>query len=656
MATTGQMKCDDCTAKTTSAARSVALTDCLGDAGYSGNGGNVAACEVGTFKSEAASSAACKDCAVGTFAAVAASTFCPACPNHSTSPAKSDEATDCACSVGYAGNITGSDMPADDKPADDKPADEKKKKRQMRRLMGKPSTAGDDSAATTITAIGSCDMCLAGTFKDSSGNGECTPCPANSNSSVGATLLNQCFGNVGYGGSGNSVSACSAGYSKKDAMSAADCTACSRGFSTNNLTTQAGCTACAVGFFSPIDGSPACIDCGEGSTTTSAGQYWCYVMKVMVRAKTSLRGYRIEEFDVPSVRSIFKNGVAKAFNVDALNVVITGITPYVPSTLLSSKAVLLGGAGSGTSAEGVTVQYAIKNVKTTQKDALIKNMETEDQTVFQEALVSGGMTDLQEIIVYDVESETQTAPSDSNATLVIDVTAAGMGDYQTYEDNTTYSPKHEAASVVGDDFPWWMWYSTLAMIFVLIGVIIYANLKRCHNQRVHDNLVREMGPDDIDKLSIVDEEDVPSPDCEMLTASKPASKSNRLPQSEDDERLLSLKSSSVAPAPAPECVRHNALPPLSKVAVQEDRIRDHFDIFDTDGSGLLSKDEFRVIMQLGDGGLDDEDFEELYCQIDANGVGEVDFEEYVAWAVAGHAGGADVDQQAFNAMHANPGM
>jgi hypothetical protein len=139
-------------------------------------------------------------------------------------------------------------------------------------------------------------------------------------------------------------------------------------------------------------------------------------MKVMVRAKTSLRGYRIEEFDVPSVRSIFKNGVAKAFNIDPLNVVITGITPYVPSNLLSSKAVLLGGAGSGTSAEGVTVQYAVKNVKTTQKDALIKNMETEDQTVFQQALVSGGMTDLQEIIVYDVESETQTAPSDSNVT------------------------------------------------------------------------------------------------------------------------------------------------------------------------------------------------------------------------------------------------
>jgi len=625
MATTGQMKCDDCTAKTTSAARSVALTDCLGDAGYSGNGGNVAACEVGTFKSEAASSAACKDCAVGTFAAVAASTFCPACPNHSTSPAKSDEATDCACSVGYAGNITGSDMPADDKPADDKPADEKKKKRQMRRLMGKPSTAGDDSAATTITAIGSCDMCLAGTFKDSSGNGECTPCPANSNSSVGATLLNQCFGNVGYGGSGNSVSACSAGYFKKEAMSAANCSACPRGFSTNNLTTQGSCTVCEAKSHSPFDGSPACIECPRGWTTDVAGQYFCYLIQIVVKVSTNLRGLSLKEFDTVSMRDIFKTAVAYAFSTSEMkelgvsvskeNVVITEASVYQPSTLLlsSDKPVLLGISGEGTSAKGVTVKYAVKNVRVDQKDALLEKMDEPRPDSFRQALVDAGMVTLQAIEVYELSAEVLPPPTDSNGTVPSTVVDSPRGNYEIPVDDTTHDGAHEPAAVrsVGDDFPWWMWFSCLVMLFIAISIIVYAQLKRCHNQRLHDDLVRDMG---VPKSTRIQEEE-PKGDPKGDAPFK------RRPQSEN----------SVAPDPFftfanPE----GGLPPLSHTD-EEMRLNDHFDTFDKDGSGLLSKEEFRSIMQLGGSGLSDEDFEELYGQIDSNLDGEIDFDEYVAW-------------------------
>ena len=55
-----------------------------------------------------------------------------------------------------------------------------------------------------------------------------------------------------------------------------------------------------------------------------------------------------------------------------------------------------------------------------------------------------------------------------------------------------------------------------------------------------------------------------------------------------------------------------------------------FDAFDEDGSGRLSKSEFREILQgtgLGGGELTDGDFEKVMSEVDVDGSGDIDIDE-----------------------------
>jgi hypothetical protein len=62
-----------------------------------------------------------------------------------------------------------------------------------------------------------------------------------------------------------------------------------------------------------------------------------------------------------------------------------------------------------------------------------------------------------------------------------------------------------------------------------------------------------------------------------------------------------------------------------------------FDVFDTDNSGALDKEEFRDIMSMQtnakvESTLTDAEFETLFEQVDSDGSGVVSFDEYFVWA------------------------
>ena len=60
----------------------------------------------------------------------------------------------------------------------------------------------------------------------------------------------------------------------------------------------------------------------------------------------------------------------------------------------------------------------------------------------------------------------------------------------------------------------------------------------------------------------------------------------------------------------------------------EDDIREAFRMFDTDGNGEISKEEFkRTMSKLGEM-LTDEQVDKLVAEVDINGDGNIDFEEF----------------------------
>ena len=70
---------------------------------------------------------------------------------------------------------------------------------------------------------------------------------------------------------------------------------------------------------------------------------------------------------------------------------------------------------------------------------------------------------------------------------------------------------------------------------------------------------------------------------------------------------------------------------------QYGRMKKAFDVFDTDNSGGLDKEEFRNIMSMQtnakvDSTLTDAEFETLFEKVDSDGSGVVSFDEYFVWA------------------------
>ena len=223
-----------CTANSSSDAGSDAISDCKCNAGYGGNAGvtngTCTICSAGTYKTSSGNTS-CSACTAGYYCT--GGTNQTACTANSSSPAGSDEISDCQCNAGYGGN------------------------------------AG--------TTNGTCTICVAGTYKTRSGNGSCstctagyyctggtnqTACTANSSSVGGADALSDCKCNAGYCGNagvtGGSCTICAAGTYKTDSGNSS-CSTCTEGYyctgGTNNQ------TACPDGYENSAPGSVAESNC-----------------------------------------------------------------------------------------------------------------------------------------------------------------------------------------------------------------------------------------------------------------------------------------------------------------------------------------------------------------------------------------------------------
>jgi hypothetical protein len=64
-------------------------------------------------------------------------------------------------------------------------------------------------------------------------------------------------------------------------------------------------------------------------------------------------------------------------------------------------------------------------------------------------------------------------------------------------------------------------------------------------------------------------------------------------------------------------------------------LKNAFDLFDTDNTGELDKEEFRLAMSAGDedSAFSNADFEKLFARVDSDGTGVISFDEYYRWSV-----------------------
>ena len=198
---------------------------CSCNAAFSGpDGGPCTPCPAGTYKDKAGS-AGCSDCL----------------SSASSSPAASDNVTDCKCNAGYT---------------------------------------GDDG--------GECTACAAGTYKGEAGSAGCSDCPSSASSSPAASdNVTDCECNAGYtGDDGGECTACAEG-TYKDTAGTAECAGCPSSASSSpaasdNVTdcecnagytgpNGATCVACVAGKFKTNNGSDACTQCAAGKHSAVTG-------------------------------------------------------------------------------------------------------------------------------------------------------------------------------------------------------------------------------------------------------------------------------------------------------------------------------------------------------------------------------------------------
>ena len=142
-----------------------------------------------------------------------------------------------------------------------------------------------------------CELCEAGTFKDTVGSGACTACPVFTTSFTGATAATDCLCQAGYHGSTpGACVACAADTYKPFIGNHAQCLACPPNSETVATASSAltacqcspgytgvdggSCAACALHTFKSETGSLACTSCHDNSETlqtasTSSTQCLC---------------------------------------------------------------------------------------------------------------------------------------------------------------------------------------------------------------------------------------------------------------------------------------------------------------------------------------------------------------------------------------------
>lgn len=76
---------------------------------------------------------------------------------------------------------------------------------------------------------------------------------------------------------------------------------------------------------------------------------------------------------------------------------------------------------------------------------------------------------------------------------------------------------------------------------------------------------------------------------------------------------------------------------LEEYTAASSKLREAFDMFDSDHSGTLERSEFRMILTGGeeeeDGTLTDAQFDAVYASVDRDGDGFINFDEYIQWSL-----------------------
>lgn len=199
--------------------RATSITDCVCNAGYTGNdGGPCEACLAGTYK-ESHGDSACTDCPINTYstatAAIAVDT-CQNCRSSSKSTAGAASESECLCVEGYE-------------------------------LQGSVCVSCQDGHVSSLGT--SCSPCPNNEYQKNGSS--CSPCPSVKVSPAASYDVSHCVCPSQYEAVGN------------------ECRQCTPG--TSNSNQDSTCTPCAVGSYSDISGALSCIGCSDGSSTTGTG-------------------------------------------------------------------------------------------------------------------------------------------------------------------------------------------------------------------------------------------------------------------------------------------------------------------------------------------------------------------------------------------------
>ena len=238
----GMSSCINCPVNTYSPSKSMSLSSCLCDAGYSNTySDSCVECVVGKYKEHAGNSV-CIDCQSNTYSQEPGSGICNKCPINTNSLSGSNDITKCMCNIG---------------------------------------TTGPDG--------GSCVDCMSGKYKDIIGSSSCVncemgkysnmfntceQCPLNTMSIEGSNDITKCICNIGTTGpDGGSCVDCMSG-KYKDIIGSSSCVNCEMGKYSNVFNT---CEQCPQNTIS-VEGSNnklQCI-CVEGTDGPQGGP--CIVM------------------------------------------------------------------------------------------------------------------------------------------------------------------------------------------------------------------------------------------------------------------------------------------------------------------------------------------------------------------------------------------
>lgn len=261
--------CKSCGLHRKSPPGSDSATDCVCNAGYTGEDGSgqCQECKAGSYKT-ATGDAECTECSAGKFStstAAASAGVCTLCPGNSYSEQRgSSDSTHCQCNVGYHGrngqSCTGCD---------------KGKYKPQRGASGSSNTEND------------CISCHPGKYQDTEGQSTCIDCekgtysfyeerdslcktcPENSATRAAGSQLSHCTCNAGYyKKNGQDCVSCEAG-KYKDVEGDWSCTSCDPGtFSEQPARTETGpCEECVTGTYSK-NGFSSCQNC-----TAEPGKY-----------------------------------------------------------------------------------------------------------------------------------------------------------------------------------------------------------------------------------------------------------------------------------------------------------------------------------------------------------------------------------------------